>query len=94
MTFSLLNSCLQALTRQQHGVLVQRLPDMVRLSGQRALIDLQVVSLDQNPVSRQQVSCRQRSEGLTQSFVYFSKQKYGQTSLSHPKSHPFYICSL
>lgn len=30
---------------------------MVRLSGQRALIDLQVVALYQYPISRQEITC-------------------------------------
>lgn len=52
--------CKQALTRQQHGVLLQRLADLIWLSSQRAFINLQVVSLDQNPISRKQVSCSRR----------------------------------
>lgn len=59
--------CEQALTGQQHGVLFQRLADVVGFSSQRAFVDFQVVALDQDPISRQQVSCKYRgqdSEGL------------------------------
>ena len=43
------------LTRQQHGVLVQGLADVVGLARQRALVDLQVVALDQDAVGWQKV---------------------------------------
>lgn len=49
----------QALTGQQHGVFLHRLSNLVRFSCQRALVNLQVVALDQDTISRQQVSCKQ-----------------------------------
>lgn len=54
----------QVLTGQQHGVLLQRLADLIRLPGQRTLIYLQVIALDQNAVSRKQVSCRSRYQRM------------------------------
>lgn len=50
------------LTRQQHGVFLQRLPNLIRLPGQGTFIDFQVVSLDQDPISRKQVSCRYKTD--------------------------------
>lgn len=49
---------MRALTRQQHRILLQRLPDLIWLTSQRTFINLQVVTLDQYAISRKQVSCR------------------------------------
>ena len=51
------------LTRQQHGVFVHRLAYVVRLSSQRALIDLQVIALYQYSICRQQVAWGATREG-------------------------------
>lgn len=75
------------LTRQQHGVFLHRLADLVWFSSQRALINLQVVALDQGPISRQQVSCEyrgQRSEDL----ISISSGKWAG-SLTAPAFHLF-----
>lgn len=78
-----------ALTGQQHGVLLERLPDLIGLSGQRALVDLQVVALDQDPISRQQVSCRHGGQKVH--YVYFLKQlqifSLAVISYSHEAEH-------
>jgi len=63
----------QALTAQQHGVLLHRLSDLIGFSSERALVNLQVVALDQDPVSRQQVSCRRRGQR-----VHFIHQPQGK----------------
>lgn len=51
-------------TGQQHGVLVCRLPDVVRLAGQRRLVDLQVVALDQDSVGGEEITCSDREVQL------------------------------
>lgn len=51
-------------TREQHGVLVCRLPDVVRLPSQRRLVDLHVVPLDQDSVSGEKITCSNRKVQL------------------------------
>ena len=50
-------SVLVGLTRQQHGIFCLCFLDVIRLPCEGTLINLEVVSLDEDAVGRQQVSC-------------------------------------
>jgi len=58
------------LTWQQYWVCVFSLLDMIWLSSQRTLIYFEVVTLDDDPISRQQVTCKPpHSQSLQQNKV-------------------------
>lgn len=44
------------LTGKEHGVLLQRFADMIGLPSQRAFINLQVITLDQDTISWEKVT--------------------------------------
>lgn len=51
------------LTRKEHGVLLQRFADLIRLPSQRAFINLQVITLDQDTISWKKVTWWKRTWG-------------------------------
>lgn len=51
---------------EKDGIAVGRLLHVVRLAGQRGLVQPEVVRLDDHAVGGQEVACREKSEGIEQ----------------------------
>ena len=77
------------LTRQQHGVLVQGLADVVGLARQRALVDLQVVAWIRMPSAGKRSPESPRQRGVRhQRFMLLHPLLLSYCSTTHPSKLP------